>query len=170
MRKKTATRMAALAAIPLMIALFTACSSTAASTDTEKTEKPGASKITDRGEWQLAYAKCMRAEGIDMPDPSPDGRQTSSVTQDQDTFSAASKKCVGKLGEAPTAPGEKKKSQQERIDEQRKVAQCFRDNGVDTPDPTAKTGLSIPADAPQDVIEKCVGAKVPAGSQMATVE
>ncbi|MEO7015314.1 MAG: hypothetical protein ABI130_04145 [Leifsonia sp.] len=169
MHNKTKALLAALAAVPLMIALFTACSSTAPSADTTKTDRPGSSKITDLGDWQLAYAKCMRAEGIDYPDPSADGRQTSSNKQDQGTLSAASKKCVGKLGDAPTAPGQKKQSQQEVLADQLKIAQCFRDNGVDTPDPTAKSGVVIPADAAQDVITKCVGAKVPAGSQMATV-
>jgi hypothetical protein len=155
-RKKTATTLAALAAMPLMIALFTACSSGSPAAESKKSDSPGASKFTDLGEWTLAYAKCMRSEGVDMPDPGPDGSMTSSRTVDQGAYAAASKKCTDKLGEAPAAPGQKQQSKQEVLDEQLKIAKCFRDNGIDMPDPKDGFISAIPGNAPQGVLKKCV--------------
>ncbi|WP_426519057.1 hypothetical protein ACPPVQ_04505 [Diaminobutyricibacter sp. McL0618] len=166
MYAKTTKRLSAIAAVPLMIALFTACSSGSPSAESTESEIPVAKTYTDMGEWQLAYAQCMRSEGVDMPDPSPDGEMTSTMTADQDAYAAASKKCVGKLGEAPAGAGGTQ-SKQEVLDQQLKIARCFRDNGVDMADPVDGHISGIPADAPKEVIKKCLGVDVPAGSEMA---
>lgn len=166
MLTKTASRLAAVAAIPLIIGLFTACSSSSPSADGTKSDTPSASKHTDLADWQLAYAKCMRDEGVDMPDPGPNGELTSTVTADQSTYSAASKTCTGKLGAPPAAPGTHPKTKQEVLDEQLKIAKCFRDNGVDMPDPSEGHISGIPGDAPSNVIKKCTGADIPAGAQI----
>ncbi len=165
MRTKTAT-LTTLAVIPLVVALLTACSSAATSSDTDAPTPGAKSTITDATEWQLAYAKCMRSEGVDMADPGPDGSLSTTVTTDQDAYSAASKTCVAKIGEAPTAPGEKKQSKQEALARQLKVAQCFREHGVDMEDPTEDRASGIPGDAPNDVITACLGEGAQGATQM----
>jgi hypothetical protein len=44
----------------------------------------------------LAFARCMRQHGINMPDPQPDGRvDTSGVNPDDPKFKAAERACPG---------------------------------------------------------------------------
>lgn len=156
MRSKT-TILTALAAIPLVLSLLTACSSGAMPPDSDASPPAPNSSITDPTEWSLAYAKCMRSEGIDMADPDSDGSMSSSATADEDAYAAASKNCVGKIGEAPTAPGEKKQSTQEALARNLAIATCFREHGIDMEDPTEDRISAIPGDAPADVIEACLG-------------
>lgn len=47
-------------------------------------------EMRDRG---LRMARCMRARGVDMPDPAPDGRQLIRVDGDSPTFRAAARAC-----------------------------------------------------------------------------
>lgn len=165
MRSKTTT-LTTLAAIPLVLALLTACSSGATSPGSDAPTPDAKSSITDPTEWQLAYAKCMRSEGIDMADPNPDGSMTSTVTVDQDDYSAASKTCIGKIGEAPTPPGQKKQSKQEMLAQHLAIAKCFREHGVDMEDPTEDHISAIPSDAPSDVIKACLGEAAQGATQM----
>ncbi|WP_426625477.1 hypothetical protein ACPPVW_05285 [Leifsonia sp. McL0607] len=165
MRSKTTT-LTILAAIPLVLSLLTACSSGVGSPDSDKSASDSPSPIADATEWNLAYAKCMRAEGIDMADPDPNGNTTSSAKGDQGGYSAASKKCIAKIGDSPTAPGEKKQSAQETLARQLEVARCFREHGVEMDDPTEGQYTAIPADAPSDVITACLGEGAQGATQM----
>lgn len=145
-----------LAAVSVALSVLTGCSSSSPSAGTDPASSGAKSAITDINEWQLAYAKCMRAEGIDMPDPDPNGVMTSTVTDDG-TYAAASTTCLEKIGDAPTPPGQKKQSNEEALAEQRAIAACFREHGVDMDDPTDGHVSGIPGDAPEAVITACLG-------------
>jgi hypothetical protein len=57
------------------------------------TTSPGGSDSTQA---DLAFARCMRQHGINMPDPQPDGRvDTSGVNPDDPKFKAAERACPG---------------------------------------------------------------------------
>ncbi|MEY9931477.1 hypothetical protein ABH926_006126 [Catenulispora sp. GP43] len=93
----------------------------------------------DDADQMLAYAKCMRDNGYDMPDPGGSGDMPG-VRPDDPKFAGANEKCKSKLpnGGQPTAqdPAE--------LDQMRTWAKCMRDHGVDTPDPQPGEGLALP--------------------------
>jgi hypothetical protein len=50
----------------------------------------------DSTQADLAYARCMRQHGVDMPDPKPDGSvDTRRVSPDDPKFKAAERACPG---------------------------------------------------------------------------
>jgi hypothetical protein len=59
-------------------------------------------EMRDRG---LRTARCMRAHGVDMPDPAPDGRQLIRVDGDSPTFRAAARACGLGVPDAPPGGG-----------------------------------------------------------------
>jgi hypothetical protein len=152
--KKTAT-LTALAVLPLALALMTGCSSTPPAGGDGTPPTSSGKTYTDMKEWQLAYATCMRDEGIDMPDPDADGRVQASKVEDMEVYEAASDTCIGKIGDAPVDPGTQK-SPAELEEQALKLAQCFRDAGFDMPDPEDPRALTIPGDAPDEVVKKCM--------------
>jgi hypothetical protein len=87
---------------------------------------------------QLAFARCMRDHGIDMPDPNPNSRGinlnvprgTSPAKVD-----AADKACQKHLGSVrgpDLSPEQEKEFQQAALAQ----ARCMREHGIDMPDPT----------------------------------
>lgn len=52
-------------------------------------------------DWQLKFAECMRAEGVDMPDPSGSGSQQLELPDDMGAFETAAAVCQEKLGDPP---------------------------------------------------------------------
>ncbi|MFD2797058.1 hypothetical protein ACFS27_26105 [Promicromonospora vindobonensis] len=156
MHKYRTSKLAAAAlAIPLLLVALTACGTTDDSLDASgSTDGFGA---TDESfeEWRLAYTSCMREQGVDMPDPGPDGGIEPST---DDGFMAADKACSEKLGSppAPSDGDEPVQSDEERQAAMLKLAACFRDNGVDLPDPKPGELVNIPDDIPEEVFEKCV--------------
>ena len=101
----------------------------------------GAAKPTPTPDPQramLAFAQCMRAHGVDMPDPGSNGAVTigggPGNPVDQATMEAAQRACQSKLpkgGHQPSA-AEQKQFQDQAI----KFARCMRQHGIDMPDPT----------------------------------
>jgi hypothetical protein len=94
----------------------------------------------------------MRSQGIDMPDPSADG--TMQAPGGNDKADAASKHCMSTIGNPPPPSAADQKSVNADM---LKIAKCYRDNGVNVPDPTAGGGINIPADVPSDLLAKCGG-------------
>lgn len=105
--------------------------------------------FADRDEAILAYAQCMRDNGIDMDDPvagEPGGRgffggraggEAGGGELDRfgDEFQSAQQAC-GAILEA-ARPETDPEAEQERLDEELALAQCFRENGYpDYPDPS----------------------------------
>ncbi|GAA2387379.1 hypothetical protein [Dactylosporangium salmoneum] len=157
-KKKQRGVLGTLSAVPLMIALLTGCSAAdggsdgSGAADGEKT----ASSQQSFEDWQLAFARCMRAEGLDVPDPGKGGLGGLRDSSDTAALEQASTKCRGKLGDPPPAPDLEGKSDEQLQEEALKSAKCFRDNGVDVADPKkGEIGLTIPQDAPKGVIAKC---------------
>lgn len=117
--------------------------------DDEDPAKPAADKQRDEG---LAFARCMREQGIDMPDPqvSGSGRKVTMAVRipkggSRSKLDAAHKKCGGKLsfGKEAMDPREAAEARDRMV----AFARCMRANGVDMPDPPASTGGMMAAPA-----------------------
>lgn len=145
--------LAALITIPILVGSLAACAS--GSPGSESGSKTP-STVQSFEDWQLAFASCMRDEGVDMPDPSKDGSGAAISLGDADpeAFTAASKTCTDKLG-APPAPSGGDVPVSDRFDEQLQMAECFRENGIDAPDPVKGEAMNIPSDVPEDVLDAC---------------
>jgi hypothetical protein len=95
-----------------------------------KEKKTGASDV----DLQLKYAKCMRENGVNIPDPKADGTGAIALGGGGDAKAqAATAKCKQYLPNG----GEPKKMSPEELATMVKYAQCMRKNGIDMPDPTA---------------------------------
>jgi hypothetical protein len=160
MRTNRPTRLttAAALAVPLLLAALTACGPD----DADASGQDGGpssssdSSASDRtfDEYQLDFASCMRDKGIDMPDPDENGG--SIQAPGGDGFMEAAQTCQDELGLPPAAPGGGPgMSDEEQRAEWLEIAACFRENGVDVPDPGPGEELTIPADVPGDVFETC---------------
>jgi hypothetical protein len=117
------------------------------------------------------FVGCMRAEGIDMPDPQPGDKTGKSALQ----FEAADGASKEKLGKAMEKcdmylPGSEQDRQitPEQLEQMRQYAKCMRENGFpDFPDPDPQEGFKnvfgpdLRKDDPavRAAIEKCRGAR-----------
>jgi hypothetical protein len=93
----------------------------------------------DREEAALKFAKCMRDQGLDFPDPKPDseGRLRFQIPRgaagNRDKFQSAAQNCQQYLEDVR---GQISPEQQAEFrDAQLKYAKCMRAEGVDVPDP-----------------------------------
>ncbi|WP_433532805.1 hypothetical protein ACQPYA_12825 [Micromonospora sp. CA-263727] len=114
-------------------------------------------------ERRLAFARCMRENGVDMPDPGagngPTFRFDGSV--DRSKVEAAMEKCRELLPNGGQSP----QLDAEQLEQMRAMARCMRENGVpDFPDPAPDGRIQIQRDAlrinPDDptfrtAMEKC---------------
>lgn len=149
---------AAALAIPLLLGALTACGTDDDTPDAGGGTDGGTGSDTSSSQsfddYQLAFASCMRDQGVDMPDPSSDG---SIEAHASDGFMEAAEACQAELGEPPAAPGAgPQKSEEEQRAEWLKIAACFRDQGYDVPDPGPGESITIPGDAPEPILEECV--------------
>ncbi|GAA1015721.1 hypothetical protein Aple_009850 [Acrocarpospora pleiomorpha] len=152
MKRRTFKIAATLAALAFAGAALAGCG-TDTSTDAVPDQTPS---FSSNEEYQLAFAECMRGEGIDMPDPE-DGGQVAAGSGDG--FLEAAETCQAKLGAPPSGQdGGGRPSDAEQREIFLQMAQCFRDNGLDVPDPAPGESLSVPLDAPQELFEKCATA------------
>jgi hypothetical protein len=96
----------------------------------------------------LAYAKCMRTEGIaDFPDPNASGKleiNGNKLDTNSAQFKAAHEKCKSMLPQGGQPPGP---PPAEVGAAQLNYAKCMRENGVTKfPDPNAEGGIDINGD------------------------
>jgi hypothetical protein len=98
----------------------------------------------DREEALLAFAACMRENGVDMPDPQfgLDGKANmgtlfADLAEDDEKVQAATAACDALL---PSSLADDPVLQAERQDALLVFAQCMRDNGVEMDDPVAGGG------------------------------
>ena len=87
------------------------------------------------------YATCMRANGVDMPDPEPDGRLTMKQSGDaashEEKLRAAEARCRHLMPDG----GKPSKPRPDQLAKLREESRCMRENGVpDFPDPDPETG------------------------------
>ena len=119
--------------------------------DTSATTTEGNEPAADAGDPQeqaLEWARCMRGEGIDVPDPEVDGEGRLTVRPgmgrgrvdaNPEKFQAALKECGSPLGNA--GPLQLSEEDRQALQESAlEFAQCMRDNGVDMPDPDFSEG------------------------------
>ncbi|MGC4876884.1 hypothetical protein ACLQ26_11580 [Micromonospora sp. DT43] len=136
-------------AIPVLLALaLPACGAggddgggvaTAGGTTAEATASGTPVSDSDR---QLAFARCMRENGVDMPDPEPGARPNFrfGADVDQQKVQAAMEKCQDKLPNGGQGP----QLNPEQAEQMRALAKCMRENGVpDFPDPDAEGRLRV---------------------------
>ena len=111
-----------------------------------ETSAAPASPLPDGQDALLAWATCMRDNGIDMDDPQfgLDGELTGGVGKDgtgakadaqSEAYQAASEACADKLSsfKAPFDP----EQQAERTEQLLAWSACMREQGIDMPDPAA---------------------------------
>jgi hypothetical protein len=102
--------------------------------------EPAAAEDEPKGsdeDQMLAFAKCMREHGVDVPDPEPGGKggieiraeRADGSRTEQDKAMAACKELLPNGGEPP-------KPSAKDLDEMRTQAKCLREHGLDVPDPT----------------------------------
>ncbi|AOS61382.1 hypothetical protein [Actinoalloteichus hymeniacidonis] len=114
-------------------------------------------------EWGLNFRSCMRDAGIDMPEP--EGGMMEAPSADiisSDAFIEADEACREEFGEPPMAEGGL--DPEERHEENLRIASCFRENGVDVPDPAPGEMLTIDLEIPEDVFEACDVQGLPTGA------
>lgn len=122
--------------IPLLATLALAACGTSGSPDA------ASGQPDDKAE--LAFARCMRANGIDLPDPGTGGgagerRVRIGKGTAPQKLRAATESCAKKTGGGPKPLSEEQ--QAEFRDAALRFAQCMRRNGVDVPDPqTSSSG------------------------------
>ncbi|MFI0350435.1 hypothetical protein [Actinomadura sp. 9N407] len=100
-------------------------------------------KAADDNAKMREYAKCMRANGVDMPDPSGDGRVEIRVTggkSGEDKAKAAEGKCRHLMPNGGKPP----KADPKLAAKMRAMSKCMRENGVPNfPDPGPDGGIHI---------------------------
>ncbi|MGG7465198.1 hypothetical protein [Plantibacter sp. YIM 135347] len=130
--QRIGTKLAAIAAVPLLIGLFVGCS--AGGAEPSKTPAAG-SEQTDQQEyeaWQLKLNACMKKQGYDLPAPGATVEKGIDVG-DETVFMATMDACTEEIGDPPGGTGEISQSDQEGM---LKMMQCLRDKGYDAKDPT----------------------------------
>ncbi|MBP2328400.1 hypothetical protein JOF56_008785 [Kibdelosporangium banguiense] len=158
MAKHWTSALAAVAAVPLLVSLLGACA--AAGTDSKPTTnssaQAGKQSYASFEEFQLALSKCMREQGVNMPDPESDGGLKIQNGGDMTAFNEAATKCRDKVGNPPPQEGgEKGKSDEEMLADHLKIAKCLREHGVEVKDPTASAPLEVPENAPEQALTTC---------------
>lgn len=114
-----------------------------ASIDGKKNDKGSngqKAKDVDREKAALAFARCMRANGVQMPDPDANGMFE--ITPDQslpapESMEEAEAGCKKESEALQGSMGEPPKDFQDKV---LKMARCMREHGIDMPDPTTQEG------------------------------
>ncbi|CAM3782225.1 hypothetical protein KIPE111705_24685 [Kibdelosporangium persicum] len=153
-----------LAAVTALFALATACGSDSAGDKVAslgdgkggdaQNSADSADGKTDEDRMR-EFAKCMREQGIDMPDPGPGGTMTAQRVEGE-----AEMEKMNKAGEVcnkllPNG-GKPKPLSPEELDKQRAQAKCMREHGINMPDPDPNNpGTAIDlGDGDQEKLEK----------------
>ncbi|UFU05451.1 hypothetical protein [Ruania halotolerans] len=147
--RRTATVATMLVALVLTGASLAGCSNDAPDTAEEGSEQ---SSFATAEEYQLAFAECMRDQGIDMPDPGENGAEIGAGTGDG--FMEAAEVCADELGTPPGGDGAAQPGQGQR-EFDLAMAACLRENGLDVSDPAPEEGLTVPMDAGQELLNEC---------------
>jgi hypothetical protein len=148
-----------LAALTLLAAVASGCGSSGSSGEGVATLDGAAAdggddtqqndETQDPEEAALAWARCMRKEGVNVPDPEVGdggsitirpGSGGGALRQgNREKFEAATKKCGTPFGDAEP-PRLSDEDRQELQDTMLEFARCMRENGADVPDPDFSQG------------------------------
>jgi hypothetical protein len=126
---------------------LTACGSSSPSTTNASAGSGGSSTTSSSTRYQarLNLAKCLRAHGVNVSDPSPNGGlpgggETLRTLQSNPNFQSAIKACAQYQRQAfplgNLSPAQRAQFQQALV----KFAQCMRAHNVNVPDPTTSAG------------------------------
>jgi hypothetical protein len=136
----------ALAVALVLAAGLSACGSSASTSSTAAAAASGGVATSSSAQFQarLNLAKCFRAHGINVPDPTSGGgpaggggifRSLRNYPQAQVT--TATQACRTYFSQAFTRPNLTPAQRQQQQQQLVKFAQCLRSHGVNVPDPTA---------------------------------
>ena len=101
-------------------------------------KEPAADREQEARDAMLAYTKCMREQGIDMPDPQP-GERGIRLSAPEGVTPEEMEKAEGACRKHLEAiePPELSEEQQKEFQEAALAhARCMREHGIDMPDPT----------------------------------
>lgn len=146
-------RLRAAIAVAAGVVLVAGCSSdsdpqvaTISGGDTQPEASASPSSSSDGG---LAFASCMRDNGIDVPDPDPDGgfdqRGEADIDIEDPKFRTALDDCRDLLPADNPLTRNFNSAQQSAI---LKLVSCLRKNGVDVPDPQFDANGKLVIDNP----------------------
>jgi len=138
--------------LPVLILLAAGLAAgTACAGSDHQAEKAKADKKTNAEDAMLAFARCMREHGVDMPDPDTTGGAGGVMTfsaaastgdadggakldPGADGFQAANEACkdlLGDMGPQNMSPEQSKEMQDQAL----AFSRCMREHGVNMPDP-----------------------------------
>jgi hypothetical protein len=161
---RSASRLAAaLLAAPLMLAALGACADDPAAS--RGAPDPSSGAKLSFPQYQLELARCLRSQGVDMPDPTGDGGIAIGIPAagSQDEIQAAAQFCRDKLGPPPAMSEQERRAADAAARERLlKMTECYRQHGVDVADPRPGELPAIPQDVPVEVVDACGGAAVSA--------
>ena len=138
-----------------------------ATTDRSDTASTVPAAAEDAEQAQLDFAKCMREQGIDFPDPQPDENGNLRFQMRDGTASGDREEMMEAMGECrqyleAARPEMSAEERQEREDQQLEFAKCMREEGIDMPDPSGDGGppsgmrdLDMDDPATAAAMEKC---------------
>jgi hypothetical protein len=145
-----------IAAIVALVALLAACTGAAAGPSVASLDDPGVSSSPGASpaasalspqDAALAYARCMRDNGVDMPDPQVTTgsggevkiQQNGGASVSKDKMNAADAVCHHFMADAaPNGKGPGLSTEDQ--DKVLAFAKCMRDHGIDMPDPDFSAG------------------------------
>ncbi|MFJ2028511.1 hypothetical protein [Streptosporangium sp. NPDC087985] len=149
-------RLAMILAVPALLLAFAGCAATGDAAD------PSSKAPASRDSWTLKYTQCLRDNGVKIEDlPSGAGFDPNLNLPQAPT--EVIEKCTEQVGtQPPLSKEEKAKLDKESQQALLKIAKCYRENGVNVPDPVPGEALSVPSDTPKNVVEQCGGGMAPA--------
>jgi hypothetical protein len=144
MRTARGTRVAGLALAVLAVATATGCGSGAAPAGGSGGGSAAASAAGGGGggtpEDAVRWARCMREQGVDVPDPAPGAPvRITGDGRDAAAMDAATKACAAYAPKLDLDPARQQQVQQEVL----AFTRCMREHGVDLPDPQARADGSV---------------------------
>ncbi|MGW7349898.1 hypothetical protein [Streptomyces sp. NPDC054784] len=143
-RRRLATAVVAVAVLGLF---GTACSGDDGGDGDEDTK--GSSSTRDGGgksdeDQAVAWRKCLRDNGVDMPEPKPGSNAAPGLKMTKENQAATEKAFEACKDEAPkNGPGSE--MTQEKKDALIEYAKCMRKQGVDMPIPKEGEAMALPA-------------------------
>jgi len=139
------TKIAIVAALPLLLAGLAGCSGDAAGSINGSGSTNAADPTdADRQEQMLKFTECLREHGLDVPDPDSEGRFAipfgggSGNGPDQKTREAM--EACQELSPLRGGNLDELRNDPDFQDAQLRFAECMREHGVDVPDPDENGG------------------------------
>jgi hypothetical protein len=153
--RRQRTGLGALVAVPLLLAVLAGCGSstdgdsgvaTAGGGSAQPTASPSTSPAADEEERRLQFTRCLREQGLDVPDAvaggQPGGGAAAVRSADPKKFDDAVNACRQYAGGSSGRQGLSEQDKQRMLE----FTRCLRQQGVDIGDPDPATGIPPIAD------------------------